>query len=73
MEKLKVSLRRLLFLGALILAAVAAFEKLATLIGYTLLRGHYSPGRLLEYSAVALLFVIALQLREIETSLTTKS
>jgi len=57
---------RMLFIGAFLLAGLGVWEKLANMAGLTLLRGYYTPGRLLEFSAVALLFVIALQLREIK-------
>ena len=57
---------RIFFAGAFILAGLAVWEKLANLMGLTLLRGYYDPARLLELSAVALLFVIALQLRELK-------
>ena len=61
-------LSRVLFVVAFALAGLGAWEHLARLLGYTVVRGHYDPWRLLEYSAVALLFVIALQLREIKLS-----
>ena len=58
---------RILFIGAFLLAALAIWEKLANLFGFTItLLGGYFPSRLLELSAIALLFVIALQLREIK-------
>ncbi len=60
---------RVLFVGAFVLAALAAWEKVANMMGLTLLRGAYTPWRLLEFSLVGLLFVIALQLREIRFSL----
>jgi len=59
---------RLFFLAAFALAGLAVWEKLANVLGYTVLRNAYNPGRLLEFSAVVLLFVIALQLREIKLS-----
>ena len=62
---------RFFFIGAFLLAGLAVWEKLANLLGLTLLRV-YSPWRLLEFSVVVLLFVIALQLREIRISLGTK-
>jgi hypothetical protein len=55
----------ILFIASFLLAGLAVFEKLANLSGFTLLRG-YDPWRFLELVAVALLFVIALQLREIK-------
>jgi hypothetical protein len=68
MEKLSSLVSRILFIGSFVLAGLAVWEKLANMIGYTLLRV-YSPGRLLEFAAIALFFVIALQLREIKSSL----
>ena len=58
---------RVLFVGSFALAGIAALEKLANLFGFTIaFAGMISPSRLLELAAVALLFVIALQLREIK-------
>ena len=70
MQQLTRIVCRLLFLMALLLAGLGVSERLARLFGYTILRGSYGlPWRLLEFSAVTLLFVIALQLREIKMSL----
>ncbi len=55
---------RILFFGAVVLAVLAVWEKLANLMDLTLLRGATQPFRLLELAVVALLFVIAMQLRE---------
>lgn len=63
---------RILFTVAFVLAGIGAWERLARLLGYTVVRGYYDPWRLLEYSTVALFFVIALQLREIKMSLRAK-
>ena len=59
---------RILFVAAFILAGTAVWEKLANLWGLTFVRSLniYDPWRVLELSAVALLFVIALQLREMK-------
>ncbi len=58
---------RVLFVGSFALAGIAVFERLANLFGFTLaIARMYSPFRFLELAAVALLFVIALQLREIK-------
>ena len=62
---------RVLFIGSFVLAGLAVWEKLANIFGYTVLRS-YTPGRLLEFAAIALCFVIALQLREIKVSLKEK-
>ena len=56
---------RVLFLVAFLLAGLAVWEKLLNAFGFTVLRG-YTPSRLLEYAAVAVLFVVGLQLREIK-------
>jgi hypothetical protein len=63
---------RILFVAAFVLAGLAAWEKLARKFGYTVLRGSYEPWRLLEFAAVAALFVMALQLREIKMTLRAK-
>jgi len=73
MKDLSYYLRRIFFLGSFILAGLAVVEKVMNLIGYTLLRGRYTPGRLLEFVAIGLLFVVVLQLREINISLNTKA
>ena len=62
---------RIFFIVAFILAGVALSGKLANLMGLGFLRG-YPPSRLLGFAAVSLLFVIALQLREIKRALNTK-
>jgi hypothetical protein len=63
--KLSSVISRVLFLVAFLLAGLAVWEKLLNAFGFTVLRG-YAPSRLLEYAAVAVLFVIALQLREMK-------
>lgn len=63
---------RVFLVAAFVLAGLAVWERLARLLGYTLLRGTYDPWRLLEYAVVALLFVVALQLREIKMELRAK-
>jgi hypothetical protein len=68
MQRLTSILSRVLFVIAFVLAGLAVWERLARLLGFTVVRGYFDPWRLLEYSAVALLFVIALQLREIKMS-----
>lgn len=61
----------ILFIGAVTLAGLTCWEKVANLWNLTLLRG-YNPWRLLELAAVALLLVAVLQLREIRLSLRNK-
>ncbi len=65
-------INRILFIVSFIMAGLAAWEKLANIMGLTLMRGYYSNWQLLEFSAIALLFVIALQLREIKSSIGVK-
>ena len=61
---------RALFVAAFALAALAVLEKVVNVFGFTIvLMGGYAPSRMLELAAVALLFVIALQLREIKKAL----
>ena len=69
---------RFLFGAAFFLTALGVLEwvvrGVARLSGSTtVFRGfYYDPGRLLEFSAMALVFVIALQLREIKILLRGK-
>lgn len=56
---------RVAFVGSFVLVGLAVWERLLNLVGYSMLRG-YAPWRLLEVAAVVVLFVIALQLREIK-------
>jgi hypothetical protein len=60
--------RLIFFFGSLILAGLAVLEKVMNFMGYTILRQYYSPWRLLEFAGIGLLFVIALQLRELRVS-----
>jgi len=55
---------RLFFLGAFALLSAAVLERLANVLGYTFLRG-YTPGRLIEFAAVLLIFIIAVLLRQV--------
>jgi len=71
MKQLTSIVCRIFFIGSFLLAGSSVSEKLANLFGLTFLKV-YSPWRLMEFSLVALLFVIALQLREIKISLDTK-
>lgn len=58
---------RILFAVAFVFAGVAVWEKLANMMGRTLtFIGDYEPSRLLDLAGIALLFVIAMQLREIK-------
>jgi hypothetical protein len=63
---------RLVFLGSFLLAAVAVWEKAANAMSLTVMRGFTTPSRLLDLAALGLLFVIALQLRELKGAIEGK-
>ncbi len=60
---------RIFFVASFLLAGTAILEKIANMGGFTLTRGLYQNWHLLEFSAIILLFVIALQLREIKIAM----
>ena len=61
---------RLFFLTSFVLVGAALTEWIVNLFGYTLFRQwSYTAGRLLEFSAILLVFVIALLLREVREEL----
>ena len=67
MDRLSSITSRTLFFVAFALAGLAVWERLANMWGFSLtFLGGYAPSRLLELALVSLLFVIALQLREIK-------
>ena len=72
MNTLTSFISRILFIASFLFVGFAVWEKLANMIGYTVTRGYYSNWQLLEFAAIALLFVIALQLREIKIGLGNK-
>ncbi len=58
---------RVIFAGAFALGTVAVVNKVVNMLGYSLVGvGAQSPRWFLEMAAFALLFVIALQLRELK-------
>lgn len=65
MNKVTSILCRIFFVGAFLLLLFAFSEKAASFFGLTM-TGDYPPSRLLTFSALALLFVIALELRVIK-------
>jgi hypothetical protein len=71
MNRLSSTLSRAFFILSFVIAGVAVSEKLANFLGLGILSG-YPPSRLLAFSAVSLLFVIALQLRDIKKALNSK-
>lgn len=72
MQKMISALCRLIFLCSFLIAGLAVWEKVSNAMGMTLMRGFATPSRLLDLAALGLLFVIALQLRELKTSLEGK-
>ena len=62
LEKLISVTSRFFFLGAYVLLGLALIERIANAFGYTVLL--FRGGRLLEFAVVFLVFVIAIQLRE---------
>jgi preprotein translocase subunit SecY len=71
LEKLTSMASRLFFLGAFLLLGLAVIERLANAAGYTILH-LYQGGRLLEFAVVLLVFVIAIQQREMKQELKSK-
>lgn len=63
-EKLSSVFSRVMFLAAIALLALAVFEKIVNMSGYTVIKA-YDPSRLLELAATMIVFVIALLLRQI--------
>ncbi len=68
LEKLVSLVSRLFFLGAFVLLALALIERIANASGYTILQV-YRGSRLLGGAVVLLVFVIAVQLREMKEEL----
>jgi hypothetical protein len=68
LDKLISLISRLFFLGAFVLLALAVMERIANATGYTILL-LYKGSRLLDFAVVLLVFVIAVQLREMKDEL----
>lgn len=73
MKKMEMIVRDIFFYGGFALAALAAFEKAANILNYTLLRGSYTPFRLLQFAAIGLFFSIAIQLQQIRVLLGSRT
>jgi len=56
---------RLATVVAVVFVGLAGLELLANLFNQTILRQIYTPGRLLEFAAILILFVIAVLLRQL--------
>ncbi len=64
---------RLFFVLSFALLGLAILERVAFALGYTIMGGAFSGGRLLELGALILVFVIALLLRQIREQLKASS
>jgi len=73
LERLISLTSRLFFFGAFALLALALVERVANAEGYTVVSGAFTGGRLLEIAAILLIFVIAMQLREMREELRRRS
>lgn len=71
LEKLISMMSRLFFLAAFVLLGLGLIEGVANATGYTIMR-QYRAFRLLEFAAVLLVFVIAMQLREMKEELKSR-
>ncbi len=71
LEKLMSMTSRLFFLGAFVLLGLAVIERVANATGYTIMQ-LFQSGRLLEFAVVLLVFVIAMQLREMKEELKSR-
>jgi len=72
MKNLEAIIRRVFFYGSFVVATIAVIEKIANMFNYTLLKGVFVPGRLLEFAAIGLLFSMAMQLHQIRLLLSSK-
>ena len=73
MEKIVSRAIRACFVVAIGLLAIAVSEAFLNAFGYTITRGLYTAGRLLEIATVFLIFVVALLLHEIRDQLKGRS
>ena len=66
-------LSRVLFFASFLLLGIAVLERLVNFFGFTVLGTSYTPGRMLEFAGIMLLFVIAILLRQTREELRRKS
>jgi hypothetical protein len=64
-------LYRLLFIVSLVLFLISIWDKFIRLFGWTISWVTYAPGRILEFSAIFMIFAIAILLRQIREELKT--
>jgi hypothetical protein len=69
LEKWISAFSRIFFVLAFAVLAVAVIERIVNFAGYTIVGRMYTGGRLLEFSGILLLFVIAIQIREVRETI----
>lgn len=69
MDKLNSIVSRIFFFVAFFLLLIAILERVVLQFGYTILQATYTPGRLMELSAILLIFVVAMLLRQVREEL----
>jgi len=69
LDKLTSLFQRLFFVVAAILVVLAGLDWVIGLFGWTFSWLPYQPGRLFEFAAILIIFVIAILLRQIRDSL----
>jgi hypothetical protein len=72
LETMTSMISRAFFVLAFALLGLAVIERVVNVFDYTVLGRVYTAGRLLEFSVVFLLFVLALQLREVREALRSR-
>jgi hypothetical protein len=72
LDRLASLIARISTLAAAALVALAAAEWIVNLAGYTILRGTYTSGRLLEFAAILMLFVLTALLRQVRDALRSR-
>ena len=66
LEQLNSIVCRIFFFGSFLLLGIAALEWVLNRLGYTVLQAiNYTPARLLEFTTILLMFVLAILLRQI--------
>lgn len=73
MKNIAALIRKAFFYGALALSVLVAVQKIAKSFGYTLWHKIPDTSQLLEFAVIALLFSIAMQLREVSILLSSES
>jgi hypothetical protein len=72
-DRLTSFLNRVFFTVAFVFLALAVLDRFVSFFGYTILGRMYTAGRLLEFAAIMLLFVMALLLRQTRDALQRKA